>query len=358
VDIHAWGIKPKRYPDTYHHWYSGGVVVDRSTPVRSTTTFLAYRLPLPNRMNVVEEVYRSGALPAGILVGVERLDMPAFFAWARIRTLNNFKKSIMERFVVHSQVPKNFYVYDNNRRMRGEMKKVTPRKHNNRLFADALTLKMAIAASQLTILPPGLGELIYEEGANPLSGRTLTGIAAVADSLLTNWSTHPVEEHFNMDTTLRKINEAFEGPIDTFSFAGDLRLTGTRELRDVPFLRANPGMVPLIVRPAGGRAPEAIPERFALRQNYPNPFNPVTTIGFELPQPALVTLSVFNVLGEEVGRVLDNEEFDEGLQEVDFDAGSLPTGVYFYRVLARTIDDESGETGPAMVVTRKMVLVK
>ena len=357
VNICAWGVKPKRYPDSYHHWFLGGLMLDRSTPVHSTSTFLAYRLPLPNRMNVVDEIYRSGALPTGLLVGVARTDMPNFFAWARIRKLSDFKKSIMERLIVHTVVPKNFYAFDNNRRMVGQQKKVSPRKHNNRIFADALTLKTSIVASQLTIFPPGLGELIFEYGPNPLSGKTLLQISAIADTLLTNWSGRTAAEYYNMDSTLRMINGSFEGPIDTFSFASDLRFKGTRPLSDVPFLRANPGTEPVIIQ-ADHVAVEEVPERFNLYQNYPNPFNPTTTIGFDLPQPAIVTMKIYNVLGTEIGTVLNAEALDEGIQEIDFEAGSLPTGIYFYRIVASTFDDETGEPGPVLQETKKMMLVK
>jgi hypothetical protein len=147
--------------------------------------------------------------------------MPNFFAWVRIRKFTDFRKSILERMIVHTVVPKNFYAFDNNRRMVGEQKKLSPKKHNNRIFADALTLKTSIAASQLTIFPPGLGELIFEFGPNPLSGKTLLQISAIADTLLTNWSGRSAAEYYNMDSTLRMINASFEGPIDTFSFATD-----------------------------------------------------------------------------------------------------------------------------------------
>ncbi len=357
VNVCAWGVKPKRYPDSYHHWYVGGAVVNRSTPVRSTSTFLAYRLPLPNRMNVVDDIYRSGALTTGLVVGVERSDMPKFFAWARIRKFSDFKKSIMDRMIVHSVVPKNFYAFDNNRRMVGVQKKVSPKKHNNRIFADALTLKTSIVASQMTIFPPGLGELIFEYGANPLSGKTLRQISAVADTLLTDWPGRMSTEYYNLDSTLRMINASFEGPIDTFSFATTLRFKGTRELAAVPFLRANPGTEPVIIL-ADRAIVEEVPEGFSLYQNYPNPFNPSTTIAFDLPQPAIVTMSVYNLLGAEVGTVLDGDVLDEGIQEIDFEAGSLPSGIYFYRIVATTIDEETGERGAVLEETKKMMLVK
>jgi len=357
VEICAWGSKAKRFPDTYHHWMSGGVIVDRSNPIRSRGTFLAYRLPLPNRMNVVEEAFAGGAFPGGLLLGVERTDNPKFFAWAKLKRVSDVRKSLLDRFVQHTIVVRNFYDYDNHRRMKGEVKSVSPRKHNNRFFADALALKISIHASQMTILPPGLGELIFEDGENPLSGRTLYQISAMADTLLTNWWGPTPDDYVNLDSTLQMINRAFEGPLDTLSFAGELHLKGARKLQEVPYLRANPGMKPVIIHP-DVFARETVPERFTLYQNYPNPFNPATTIAFDLPAPALVSLRLYNVLGEEVGTIIADEALEEGIQEIDFEAGSLPTGIYFYRLSATMIDEETGVAGASTQQTKKMILLR
>lgn len=70
---------------------------------------------------------------------------------------------------------------------------------------------------------------------------------------------------------------------------------------------------------------------FALSQNYPNPFNPSTTIRFSLPQREPVTLKVFDVLGNEVATMVD-EELNAGEHVIVFNADSLASGVYFYRM--------------------------
>lgn len=89
-----------------------------------------------------------------------------------------------------------------------------------------------------------------------------------------------------------------------------------------------------------------VPKVFDLKQNYPNPFNPVTKIRFALATSGFVRLSIYNVLGEEV-KILLNEEMHAGEYEVTFNALSLPSGVYFYRLKAQDFSQ-----------TRKMVLVK
>lgn len=96
---------------------------------------------------------------------------------------------------------------------------------------------------------------------------------------------------------------------------------------------------------------DELPTEFNLEQNFPNPFNPVTKIRFSvLPkvesQMSKVILKVFDVLGNEVATLLD-EEKPAGFYEIEFNAGSLTSGIYFYQLIA---DD--------FVQTRKMILLK
>lgn len=88
------------------------------------------------------------------------------------------------------------------------------------------------------------------------------------------------------------------------------------------------------------------PLTFGLDQNYPNPFNPSTLIKYSIPENGFVKLSVYNLVGEEVS-VLVNQEVDAGFYEVTFNAANLPSGTYFYRL-------QVGNT----VQVKKMVLMK
>jgi hypothetical protein len=83
-----------------------------------------------------------------------------------------------------------------------------------------------------------------------------------------------------------------------------------------------------------------------LMQNYPNPFNASTTIRFVLPEPQVVKLKVFDLLGRQVQTLID-EYKRAGVHTVIFDASGLSSGVYFCRL-------QAGE----MVETRRMVLLK
>jgi len=73
------------------------------------------------------------------------------------------------------------------------------------------------------------------------------------------------------------------------------------------------------------------PVSFELKQNYPNPFNPSTTITFTLPANEIVSLSVYNMLGEEI-QILQNGFLEAGIYSYNFNAEELPSGVYIYNL--------------------------
>jgi len=89
-----------------------------------------------------------------------------------------------------------------------------------------------------------------------------------------------------------------------------------------------------------------IPANYSLSQNYPNPFNPVTNIKFAIPTTGYVKLVIFDVLGREIASLV-NDNMTAGSYTVDFDASSLSSGVYFYRL-------DAGD----FTQTKKMLLVK
>jgi hypothetical protein len=76
-----------------------------------------------------------------------------------------------------------------------------------------------------------------------------------------------------------------------------------------------------------------IPTEFSLLQNYPNPFNPQTTIKYLIPQKCFVSITVYDILGKEVSKLV-NEEKLSGSYEVQFNGSKLSSGVYFYRLHA------------------------
>jgi hypothetical protein len=78
---------------------------------------------------------------------------------------------------------------------------------------------------------------------------------------------------------------------------------------------------------------ESIPLSFYLSQNYPNPFNPITMINYQLPMTNEVELSIYNILGQKVVTLV-NEKQPAGNYQVEWDASSYTSGVYYYEIVA------------------------
>ncbi len=89
------------------------------------------------------------------------------------------------------------------------------------------------------------------------------------------------------------------------------------------------------------------PLQFELSQNYPNPFNPATIINYQTAAPVNVSLTVFNMLGEEVAVLINNQFMEAGQHSVKFDGSNLASGTYIYRL-----------TAGDFVQTKKMMLTK
>lgn len=90
----------------------------------------------------------------------------------------------------------------------------------------------------------------------------------------------------------------------------------------------------------------AVPDKFNLYNNYPNPFNPATVIKFDVAKSQLVKIVVYDLLGQEVSTLI-NQNMSPGSYEVDFNAGGLSSGMYFYRI----------ETA-GYIQTNRMMLIK
>ena len=89
-----------------------------------------------------------------------------------------------------------------------------------------------------------------------------------------------------------------------------------------------------------------LPLAISLEQNYPNPFNPTTSINYSVPSNNNVALKVYDILGNEIATLV-NEQKSVGSYEVEFNAGNLPSGIYFYTL-----------TSGNFVQAKKMMLVK
>ncbi|NWF90115.1 MAG: T9SS type A sorting domain-containing protein [Ignavibacteriaceae bacterium] len=95
-----------------------------------------------------------------------------------------------------------------------------------------------------------------------------------------------------------------------------------------------------------GNEGNLIPPEFSLQQNYPNPFNPTTKIHFSISETGQYTLKIFNILGQEVKTLFD-EYLNSGVYDVEFNAGTLPSGVYIYQL-----------SGNKIILSKKLILMR
>jgi hypothetical protein len=168
-----------------------------------------------------------------------------------------------------------------------------------------------------------VGNLFALANLGLASGGSATGIAG----------TSPLDSLLN---SVKAINDGFDG---------FRRLIGFTDHQVAPMGRTN------------AEEQESIPKEYALSVNYPNPFNPSTVVEYALPEPSKVTLRVFNMLGQEVVRLVDGNvgAGDQSIVWQAFDASgrALASGVYLYSLHATSLT-----SGKEFNKTRKMLLLK
>ncbi len=172
---------------------------------------------------------------------------------------------------------------------------------------------------------------------DPASGGVLIGETAVTDTLPARGS-----RFVWVDWTV----ETAESPTTVRIYAV---IDPQNQIADEVHEDNNTAWAPLVRLGSGTtgvEVAESIPLSYALYDNYPNPFNPQTVVRFDLPQSDNVRLEIFDLLGRRVATLLD-ERRSAGTHNVTFDAGSLASGVYLYRL----------STG-SFIQTRKMILLR
>jgi hypothetical protein len=186
----------------------------------------------------------------------------------------------------------------------------------------------------------------------------------INDKIYLNWTTATQLNNFEWNVERRSVTGNEEWSVDgtvkgagtnnvktSYSFTDKNILNGTIEYRlkqidqDGKFTYSN------TISVSAGK-----PSAFALENNYPNPFNPSTKINYNLPSDSKVTLEVYNIAGEKVAQLV-NQDQSAGYYSVDFNSSSLnkniSSGVYFYKITA-----VEKSTGSNFSSIKKMLLLK
>ncbi len=249
--------------------------------------------------------------------------------------------------------------------LRGEVKTSTYFGNaGNSLTQQITALKTNIAASDLGITPPGLGDLVFNQTSGPetiLNGRTVRQIVMYADSAMTlgnrQRTVYPMSLINLLNTVVGRINNEFTSPLVDTVTTYPLVLKGNKSITAVSYLiydttRLSPWNRSRTTVRMNREEALTIATGYKLDQNYPNPFNPTTTISYQLASDSHVKLSIYDVAGREVA-ILVNDVQSAGQQYMDWNAENLTSGVYFYRLEAKGVSDAS-----SFIQNKKMLLLK
>ena len=373
---YAWAKKATKVSGYY--FKKNGTAVSKAK--KDAVAICILREPMPNRINGLFEAFNYGGFNAtgGLVVGVNKkagADSSKIYGWFQSLKYTDVLKSLDDKGTFHTQNGRPFDVFTGGKQITGQQKSLSPNKQNNSLLASMIALKLNITLSALGVTTPGFGELVYDSrSGDPLDGKMVKEIAAYIDTAMMGTVTpvtvnkkttytHQYDApalYPHLDSIVASINGAFEGTVDTTRFFDSLRYAGTAELIAVPFLHADPNSIPARIIPMAPLASQNLPMAYTLYQNYPNPFNPTTTIQFDLPEASIVTLKVYNILGQEVATLLSRQQLSDGTQTVQFNAARYASGVYFYRLSTEKLTnaDDGTTSGRAFISTKKMVLIK
>jgi hypothetical protein len=309
---------------------------------------------MPNAVNAVQQAFTDGAFPGGLLIGQNHSTdgLKKKFGWVLAGKYTDFMGSLYAKGATQNAAAHGFDLNMKSKALAGQYKSLAPTAYNSVLFGDLLALKINIAASAMGITARGLGQLVYQDTSNEsFNGLSIDSIAAAGDTMMEGYydgTAHgfaSAAAFGRLDSVVAYINSAFNGAIDTVAFGDSLVFTGVRPLDSATFFRVT-GESAAKIRFSGIQAIRK-PTAYKLYQNYPNPFNPATTIEFDLPEKSVVTLKVYNILGQEVATLFDRSPLNAGQQTMRFNAPAYASGVYFYRLSAGVFND-----------VKKMLLIK
>ncbi|TAK63161.1 MAG: T9SS type A sorting domain-containing protein [Bacteroidetes bacterium] len=323
-------------------------------------------LPMPTLHNVGEELFPKGfgqTAPTyfanGLIVGVPQGTKGANSVIHKnyMDVLKSLSKKVKSGILTHTNGPRCLdslgkKLFDK------QQKSLPPDKFNNKLFAEALTLKLNIAASATEKFPIGFGEQEYSNTGSVFHHKLVSEISAYADTIIscitpTTIGAVTLSELYDLLVFINSSYAPTPYTVDTISFASKTKLTALLASSEAVMLQPS-GTAPKVFN--GDEQFDNQPKEFALQQNYPNPFNPATKLSFVIGHSSLVSLKVFNLLGQEISTLIDREQYESGEYDVSFDASSLTSGIYFYKITAESVD----ENGAARIFSdmKRMTLIK
>ncbi len=192
---------------------------------------------------------------------------------------------------------------------------------------------------------PSLYQFVWSSSSSSPTVKYIFKIKKVGPSSETNFQS----DNSGSDTVISLRKSFLDSLATSFGLTGDSvqctwRAAATNGLDTII---SSPNLIKIRRIPVGiNQISSLIPGEFELYNNYPNPFNPGTTIKFDIAKSQFVKLAVYNMLGEQVSSLV-NQNLTPGSYSVTFDASSLSSGMYFYRI-----------ESPGYSETKRMVLVK
>ncbi len=322
---------------------------------------------VPNVANWRDTVILRFDKKNGIALGIPQIDktLAKLLAWVRFKKGADFGKFFIEvqtNTAYNAPLDSIRVTTSTKKKKLTKEFKPTTKTYTNPLLQEFAVFKLNLYSSIKGITPKGLDSLEYNSSESPYDGMTLSQIANRIDTVLTYYKTRtlPGDDSAKVGATalenlrqlLKSVNDFFVSSIalangDSIVANKGLYFSGRTPIYTASFLKRNSGnKVEALISSLDFNE---FPTAYSLSQNYPNPFNPTTAIGFSLLAVSNITLKIYNVLGQEVETLIHNEQMEEGLHEIEFDASHLSSGVYFYR-----LNVNNGE----FVQTKKLVLMK
>jgi hypothetical protein len=313
----------------------------------------------PNWNNVGFEIYTAGAgtngMTAGLTtqVGVDLKSKP-LFRWVYHPKYSDVQKTLGVGKGGPDPAAAACLKLVNGKNTYKGFKALAPGKGGNSLIASMLALQFNMLSSDQGHTSTGFRNLNAKASGLALTGVTsdlsLNALALLADSVLSCPDVHsPAATPAEIKAALDAVNADFSGPFDTTGVWTTKTVVKPVKMLVAQSLLYRTSLAsPAPVAGSGNPVVEQ-PVSYTLNQNYPNPFNPTTTIEFSLLKDALVTLKVYNILGQEVATLFNHAQLEAGTQSVEFNANTLASGVYYYRLIVNDGQFQS---------VKKMMLLK